>query len=118
MKEYFFISGLPRSGSTLLSGILRQNPEFYADISSPMQGLAMSTINVITGSENNHVIDEVRRKQILRSVFDAYYQAVDRPTVFDTSRGWTSKNVIAQGAIPANQNYLLCARHTLDTGFV
>ncbi|NBR76993.1 MAG: hypothetical protein EBT73_06670 [Actinobacteria bacterium] len=33
MKEFFFISGLPRSGSTLLSGILRQNPEFYADIS-------------------------------------------------------------------------------------
>lgn len=58
MKEFFFISGLPRSGSTLLSAILRQNPEFYADISSPVQGLVASTINVITGSESNHLIDE------------------------------------------------------------
>jgi sulfotransferase len=37
MKSYYFISGLPRSGSTLLSGILKQNPEFYADIASPVQ---------------------------------------------------------------------------------
>jgi sulfotransferase len=34
MKSYYFIFGLPRSGSTLLSAILRQNPDFYADIAS------------------------------------------------------------------------------------
>ena len=106
LKEYFFISGLPRSGSTLLSGILRQNPAFYADISSPMQGLVISTINVITGSENNHVIGEERRRQILRSTFDAYYQAVDRPTVFDTSRGWTSKTSLLKELFP--QTKIIC----------
>ena len=74
MKEFFFISGLPRSGSTLLSAILRQNPEFYADISSPVLGLVTSIINVITGSESNHLIDEDRRKQILKDVFEAYYK--------------------------------------------
>jgi len=31
------ISGLPRSGSTLLSSILRQNPEFYVDIASQVE---------------------------------------------------------------------------------
>ena len=91
MKEFLFISGLPRSGSTLLSAILRQNPEFYADISSPVQNLVMSAINVITGSENNHLIDENRRKQILRSLFNSYYENVTPPTVFDTSRGWTAR---------------------------
>ncbi|MBR8827105.1 MAG: hypothetical protein DSM107014_04230 [Gomphosphaeria aponina SAG 52.96 = DSM 107014] len=33
------ISGLPRSGSTLLAGILRQNPNFHAGMSSPVGGL-------------------------------------------------------------------------------
>lgn len=66
----------------------------------------MSTINVITGSENNHVIDEDRRKQILRSTFDAYYQAVDRPTVFDTSRGWTSKTLLLKELFP--QTKIIC----------
>ena len=31
-----FISGLPRSGSTLLAAILRQNPRFHAGMSSPV----------------------------------------------------------------------------------
>ena len=106
MKEFFFISGLPRSGSTLLSGILRQNPDFYADISSPMQGLVTSTINVITGSENNHLIDEDRRRQILRDVFEAYYKAVNNPVVFDTSRGWTAKTSLLKDLYP--QTKIIC----------
>ena len=36
MKQLHFISGLPRSGSTLLAGILRQNPQFHAAMSSPV----------------------------------------------------------------------------------
>jgi len=35
-KTFHFISGLPRSGSTLLSAILRQNPRFYAGMTSPV----------------------------------------------------------------------------------
>lgn len=106
MKEFFFISGLPRSGSTLLSAILRQNPEFYADISSPVQGLVASTINVITGSESNHLIDEDRRKSILRSLFNAYYESVSPKTVFDTSRGWTAKTSLLKELYP--QTKIIC----------
>ena len=106
MKEFFFISGLPRSGSTLLSAILRQNPEFYADISSPVQSLVASTINVITNSESNHLIDEDRRKHILKSIFNAFYEAVTPSTVFDTSRGWTSKTSLLKDLYP--QTKIIC----------
>jgi len=106
MKEFFFISGLPRSGSTLLSAILRQNPEFYADISSPVQNLVASIINVITGSESNHLIDEDRRKSILRAMFNAYYDAVEPPVVFDTSRVWTSKTALLKVLYP--QTKIIC----------
>jgi len=106
MKEFFFISGLPRSGSTLLSAILRQNPEFYADISSPVQGLIMSTINVITNGESNHLIGEDRRKRLLRSVFSAYYDNVEPSIVFDTSRGWTSKTSLLKELYP--QTKIIC----------
>lgn len=106
MKEFFFISGLPRSGSTLLSAILRQNPKFYADISSPVQNLVASTINVITGSGNNHLIDEDRRKQILKDVFNAYYKAVTPNTVFDTNRVWTSKTSVLKELYP--QTKIIC----------
>lgn len=108
MKQYFFISGLPRSGSTLLSGILRQNPEFYADISSPMQGLVMSAINVITGSENNHLIQEDQRLRIIHAIFEAYY-ADQGPTIFDTSRGWTSKTALLKELFPYTK-IIACVR--------
>ena len=106
MKEFFFISGLPRSGSTLLSAILRQNPAFYADISSPVQGLVTSTINVITGSESNHLIDEDKRKHILKSIFSAFYDTVEQPTVFDTSRSWTAKTSLLKDLYP--QTKIIC----------
>lgn len=109
LKQYFFISGLPRSGSTLLSGILRQNPEFYADISSPVQGLISSTINVITGSESNHLIDENKRIQILRSLFDAYYSQNKESVIFDTSRGWTSKTALLKYLYP-DTKIICCVR--------
>jgi sulfotransferase len=106
MKEFFFISGLPRSGSTLLSGLLRQNPEFYADISSPVKNLIAATINVITNSESNHLIDENRRKSILMSTFNAYYDAVKPKTVFDTNRAWTSKTSLLKALFP--QTKIIC----------
>ena len=64
MKQYYFISGLPRSGSTLLSGILKQNPHFYADIASPVEALTGNMIDIITQYECNYVIGEDRRKDI------------------------------------------------------
>jgi len=38
-RQPYFIAGLPRSGSTLLSAILRQNPRFHAAMSSPIAPL-------------------------------------------------------------------------------
>ena len=62
VKSYYFISGLPRSGSTLLSAILKQNPEFYADIASPFEALTETAINVISCSENNFQLHTNKEK--------------------------------------------------------
>ena len=35
-KKYHFITGLPRSGSTLLTSILNQNPRFHSSITDPL----------------------------------------------------------------------------------
>ncbi|WP_333154680.1 sulfotransferase [Microcoleus sp. B9-D4] len=37
-----FISGLPRSGSTLLAALLRQNPRFHSAMTSPIGGASRS----------------------------------------------------------------------------
>lgn len=45
LTRFHFISGLPRSGSTLLAGILRQNPRFHAAMNSLVKALLLRGIN-------------------------------------------------------------------------
>ena len=106
MKSYYFISGLPRSGSTLLSGILKQNPDFYADIASPVQGLTGNSIDVITSGENNLNITEDQRKNLMYGVFYGYYKHIEKPVIFDSCRGWTKKTPFLKALFPYTK--ILC----------
>jgi len=106
MKSYYFISGLPRSGSTLLSAILRQNPEFYADIASPVEALTGSSIDIVTGAESNLTVTENQRKNLMYGIFEGYYQHIDKPVIFDSSRGWTKKTNFLKALFPYTK--ILC----------
>lgn len=106
MKSYYFISGLPRSGSTLLSAILRQNPDFYADISSPVQALTETSIDTISESNNNLTVSEEQRKNLMYGIFEGYYQHIEKPVIFDSSRGWTKKTNFLKALFPYTK--ILC----------
>ncbi|MEN0036433.1 MAG: sulfotransferase [Cellvibrio sp.] len=87
-----FISGLPRSGSTLLAGILRQNPRFHAAMSSPVAGLVNGALEQMgAGSESYSFFDEHKRKTICKALIDAYYADKSHPVIFDTNRHWTAR---------------------------
>ena len=88
-----FIAGLPRSGSTLLAAILRQNPRFHAGMSSPIAAMFGNLQNMLSGRNEFHVfIDDKKREAILGGIFDSYYENI-HPTklIFDTNRTWCSK---------------------------
>jgi sulfotransferase len=90
-NRFHFISGLPRSGSTLLSAILRQNPRFSAGISSALCALFTTTMNTMAGPGSG-LISDARRANLLRGLFDSW--AADLPegtVVFDTNRYWTGR---------------------------
>jgi len=92
MKQFHFISGLPRSGSTMLSAILRQNPRFYASVSSPVGAFAETILSQVSaGSEFAPQVDIPKRRTLVKAIFEAYYSDIDRPVVFDTNRHWSAK---------------------------
>ena len=113
MKTYHFISGLPRSGSTLLSSILKQNPNIYADISSPVEGLCTSSIDLLTGCESNSIVTEERRKVLLQHIFEGFYSHIDKEIIVDTSRAWTKKTTLLKTLFP-NTKILCCVRDVVD----
>jgi sulfotransferase len=91
-KSFHFISGLPRSGSTLTAAILRQNPRFHAGMSSPIASLFDNLIaQVSAGTEMSTMVSLEQRKRLLRGLFDSYYSDHSEPVIFDTNRAWTAQ---------------------------
>jgi sulfotransferase len=93
VAAFHFISGLPRSGSTLLAALLRQNPRFHAGMTSPVGTLFTGMLNQFSaGSEFGPVVDQSMRRRLLRGLFDAYYEdQADKGVVFDSNRMWCAK---------------------------
>lgn len=93
-RRFHFISGLPRSGSTLLAAILRQNPRFHAGVSSPLATFFSSILSQVSaGSEWAAQVSTAQRRDLLRGLFAAYYAGLPPQSeiVFDTNRSWTAR---------------------------
>ena len=89
MTAIHFISGLPRSGSTLLAALLRQNPRFEAGMSGPLAGLFGALLGEMSArNEYSIFIDDAKRQRILHGLFDNYYADCPAEVIFDTNRGW------------------------------
>ena len=93
MPTFHFISGLPRSGSTLLSALLLQNPRFHAGMTSPVGSLFSAMLGQFSaGSEFGPVLTQAQRKRLLAGLFASYYaEQADKGIVFDTNRQWCAK---------------------------
>jgi sulfotransferase len=92
-RKVYFISGLPRAGSTVLSAILKQNPKFTAGMTSPVASLIMALQREMSGGSDFSVFfDDQRRSAVLKSVFESYYAGTQgSDAVFDTNRTWTAR---------------------------
>lgn len=87
-----FISGLPRSGSTLLAAILRQNPRFHAGMTSPVGSLFLRMLEGVSRkNEGAMFIDDRQKRDICAAPFEAYYRSSGKEIVFDTNRLWCAQ---------------------------
>jgi sulfotransferase len=113
-SQYHFITGLPRSGTTLLSTILNQNPKFQASISGPLARFTRAIIEQSSAQGGyRYQCDESKRSTIIRSIFNAYYNQpifnqVKR-TFFDTNRGWSLLSPLVKELFP-DSKIIVCVR--------
>jgi sulfotransferase len=97
-----FISGLPRSGSSLLAAILRQNPGFHAAMSGPVCGIVTALLRSMgAAQEYAQFLSPEQRRRIIHSVFDAYYSDLaGKQLIFDTNREWTAHLALLTDLFP------------------
>lgn len=112
MRSIHFISGLPRSGSTLLAALLRQNPRFHANMSGPLAGMVNAMLGEMSDrNEFSMFITDAQRRRTLQGLFDNYYgDEFATDVVFDTNRMWCAKLPVLHGLFP-NFKMIACVRH-------
>ncbi|MBN7818751.1 sulfotransferase family protein [Bowmanella yangjiangensis] len=110
--KFHFISGLPRSGSTLLSSILRQNPAFTANISSPVAPMLTSILQQFSaGSEHASQVSTMQRQALCKGLFENYYtEQQDKQVIFDTNRLWCARLPLLQQLFPQSK-VIACVRN-------
>lgn len=109
-----FISGLPRSGSTLLAALLRQNPSMHAGMSSAL-GTIFQRLLAGMGPQNElslSITDAQRERILLGLVDNFYFDLHPQKLVFDTNRIWCSKMPIIARLFPESR-VIVCVRELL-----
>ena len=90
------VSGLPRSGSTLLCQLLGQHPDIYSTgHSSPLVGILENVRASFSSNDFSLAQLDVdfdlaysRMGNVLRSVVSGWFQETDKSIVVDKNRGW------------------------------
>lgn len=103
--RFHVVTGLPRSGSTLLCNILNQRDDTFASSTSALPGALGGIADLMTkspeetsrlanipGTAEHHV-------RIGRALVEAWHET-DAPVVFDKSRGWARLSLLLRQVAP------------------
>jgi len=93
MNNLFFLSGIARSGSTLLGSILNQNPDIYVSPTSPLMDLFCMVDQSLNQLNVQYTYDyQSCSENINSNLATLFYKHIDKKYVIDKHRGWP-KNI-------------------------
>jgi sulfotransferase len=114
-KSIHFISGLPRSGSTLLANILKQNPEIHGESVSSLSSIFGSINASWSNMEQNQEYNNTDAKVgILKSILQGYYDHIDKPIVVDKDRGWIPLLPQVEAILGRKVKIIVCVRNPAE----
>lgn len=95
-KTLHFLSGVPRSGSTVLAAILNQNPSTHVSTTSGLVHALDGVANTwhSQGLLKSNDEDHAKLAATMRSMIDAFYEDCDKPVIIDKSRGWPIPQIL------------------------
>lgn len=114
-KAYYFMSGLPRSGSSLLSALLNQNPRFYCGPSSPICSTILSIENHLKQDElYNACPKENFEHGLIAATLPSYYSDIDKPVIIDKNRSWNRRLEYLPKYFGIEQPKVICTVRNVD----
>lgn len=89
MKTFYFLAGLPRSGSTVLASILNQNPHMYVTPTSPLLDLLYLNEQAwreLPSVKANTVPEQL--EAISEAIIEGCWQHIPQNIIIDKHRAW------------------------------
>lgn len=110
MKTLYFIAGLPRSGTSVIANILKQNPEVHAEVNSSLSNLFhtlyLNWDYIKAGSS--------KKARVLKSLIDGFYFDAEKSFIFDNSSNWISIIPIVEAVLQQKIKILVCVRNPAE----
>ena len=114
IKTFYFMAGLPRSGSTVLSSILNQNPKIYSGPSSPVLSTMYTVENHLQNNELFYGYPKPEQANlIISNIIHQFYSDIEKPVVIDKNRAWTARVPYIEGYLKQRAK-IICPVRDID----
>ena len=116
MKEFFFLSGMQRSGATILSQILNQNPDIWVTPASPLFRMMVTQSQSHNELENKDYNTSAKIDNVIATIPHAFYQDKSAKYIIDKNLNWPSPlgvEIITK-YITKNVKFICPVRNVLD----
>jgi sulfotransferase len=117
LKTIHFISGLPRSGSTLLANLLAQNPRYHVTGTSGIVDVMLVVRNTWDQLAEFKAMrpedSEAAKRRVLRGMLMSYHP-VKHDTVFDKARSWLAHLEMVEAVLGREVRVLVPVRDIRD----
>ena len=114
--ELVLLSGLPRSGSTILTSLLNQHPKLKATTTSPVLGMVLNFYNhwesqTVTQVEDKNV---QQRKDMVSALIKVAHSHFNKPIVLDKNRGWPKNSKLLEDLLGKRPKMICTVRNIPD----
>ena len=114
MRKIYYIGGLPRSGSTLLTNILLQNPKIQTTATSSLLEFLLQIRDNWKKLEGHTTYPDGQDKwKVIRSILQNYHNT-DKKIIFDKNRGWSSHIEFMEKVSNEKVKIIACVRNLED----
>lgn len=112
MKEIFFYSGLPRSGSTMLGALLHQHSDLYCSPLSPVLELIYYSEDYFLNRSEQYAAFkyEAGMNSVIKNIPQSYYENISKKYILDKNRAWPNNINLIQQYITPNPKIICVVR--------
>lgn len=114
MKEYYFLTSLPRSGNTLLGSIINQNPKISLTANSILTDVIYQLSLIKNYSIYKNFPDENSFNNIIKNVFNNYYKDWKAKHIIDRAPWGTPGNLSLLKSIIKKPKFIILYRPILE----